>query len=72
MPYLARMENTLSVYVEALNETWEMPDALALSLNEYEKENPVGAHNADTVHRQWFATLTAEEQAKIQRSKPQE
>ncbi len=66
------MENTLSVYVESLNETWEMPDDMALKLTEYEKENPLDATNADTVHQEWFATLSPEEQSKIQRHKPQD
>ncbi|MDB5206023.1 MAG: hypothetical protein JWR72_1098 [Flavisolibacter sp.] len=34
------MEKTLSVYVESLNETWEMGDDMAIRLNEYYKENP--------------------------------
>ncbi len=66
------MENTLSIYVEALNETWEMGDDMAMKLNEYYKENPLNATNADEVHQQWLATLTAEEQAKLTRHQPQE
>jgi len=32
------MEKTLTIYVESLNEQWELPDNLALKWNEYEKE----------------------------------
>ena len=66
------MENTLSVYVESLNETWEMGDDMALKLNEYYKENPLDATNADEVHQGWYATLTPEEQQKINKRKPDE
>lgn len=66
------MENTLSVYVESANETWEMGDEMAMKLNEYYKENPLDATNADEVHQQWFATLSPEEQGKISKHTPQE
>lgn len=66
------MENTLSIFVEALNETWEMGDDMAMKLNEYYKDNLLNATNADEVHRQWWATLTPDEQAKISRHTPQE
>lgn len=66
------MENTLSVYVESLNETWEMPDEMSMKLNEYYKDHPLENDNADKVHQEWFDTLTAEEQSKIQRHKPQD
>lgn len=65
------MENTLSIYVEALHETWEMPDDLALKWNEYEKENPVGATNADQVHMNWFDTLSEADKARIAKHKPE-
>ncbi len=66
------MENTLSVYVESINETWEMPDNMALKLNEYKKENEEENQDADALHLGWFESLTAEEQAKINKHTPQE
>jgi len=65
------MENTLSVYVESVNETWEMGDDMALKLTEYQKDHPVDTNNPDKVHEEWFASLSAEDQQKIQRHKPQ-
>ncbi|HEY0041595.1 MAG TPA: hypothetical protein VGB71_13065 [Flavisolibacter sp.] len=65
------MENTFTIYVDALNEQWEMPDNLALKWNQYETENPVGAHNADKVHLDWFNTLSTEDQQQITRHTPQ-
>jgi hypothetical protein len=65
------MENTFTIYVDALNEQWEMTDDLALKWQQYETENPVGAHNADQVHLNWFNTLSPEDQEKIARHTPQ-
>ncbi len=67
------MENTLTIYVESLNEQWELPDILALKWNEYEKENPLEGDNsnADELHQQWFNTLSPEEQAEVKRSTPE-
>ena len=71
---LLPMENTLTVYVASLNEHWEMPDRLALNWGEYEKDHPVAGdnHNADTIHLDWFNTLTQEEQGQITRKKAEE
>jgi hypothetical protein len=66
------MENTLSIYVEAINETWEMSDEMALKLEDFKKEHPEQGENTDDLHLQWFASLTPEEQAKIQKRTPQE
>lgn len=68
------MENTFTVFVDALNEQWEMPDDLALSWTEYEKEHPLAPDNAnaDSLHQQWFNGLSPEQQAKINRKKPEE
>lgn len=65
------MENTLTVFVAALQEQWEMPDALALKWEQYETENPLAPNGADADERHmgWFNTLTAEEQAQINRHK---
>jgi hypothetical protein len=65
------MENTQSVYIETTNETWEMQDDLALKLAEYKKEHPEEDENTDALHLAWFATLSADEQAKIQKHTPQ-
>jgi len=65
------MENTFTLYIDALNEQWEMPDSLAIKWQQYEAENPVGAHNTDKVHLDWFKTLSPEEQQKISRHTPQ-
>jgi hypothetical protein len=65
------MENTFTIYIDALNEQWEMPDSLALKWQQYEAENPVGPHNADQVHLDWFGTLSTEEQQTISRHTPQ-
>jgi hypothetical protein len=71
-PFL--MENTLSIYVESLNEYWDMPDNLALKWSQYETDHPIdGAnHNADQIHLAWFNTLTPEEQQRITRKKAEE
>jgi hypothetical protein len=66
------MENTLTIYVASLHEHWDMPDRLALKWQEYESEHPVGAHNADDVHKGWFKSLTPEEQAQITRKKAED
>ncbi len=66
------MENTLSIYIQSLNETWEMPDDMVLKLNEFQKEHPAEATNADKEHEEWFATLSAADQQKINRRKPDE
>lgn len=66
------MEYTLSIFVESLNETWEMGDDMVIKLNEYYTENPLNATNADEVHLAWMATLTPEEQQKINKRKPDE
>ena len=72
--YTGLMENTLTIYVEALNEQWELPDNLAIKWTEYEKENPLAGDNsnADQLHQDWFNTLTPEEQQQINRSIPEE
>ena len=69
---LAHMENTQSVYVESVNETWEMPDDLALKLTEYKNEHPGDENNPDELHLAWFATLSSEDQAKVDKHTPQE
>ena len=61
------MEKTLSVFVESLSETWEMGDDMAIKLNEYYKEHPLNATNADEVHRAWYGTLSHAEQAQIKK-----
>lgn len=68
------MEKTLTIYVESLNEQWELPDNLALKWNEYEKENPVAGDNsnADQLHQNWFNTLSDEEKSQVTRSTPDE
>jgi len=66
------MENTLSIYIETTNETWEMPDDMALKLTEYKKENEEETTDTDTLHLQWFSSLTPDEQAKIQKHTPPE
>ena len=67
------MEKTLSIYIGAINETWELPDSLVVKLEEYKTEHTSEPDNsnADEVHQQWFATLTAQEQQKIARHKPE-
>lgn len=67
------MEKTLSIYVESLNEQWELPDNLALKWNEYEKDNPLDGDNgnADELHQNWFNTLTPEEQKQIVKNTPE-
>lgn len=71
---LSHMENTLSIYVEALHEHWDMPDNLALKWGDYERDHPVAGnnHNADAIHTAWFNTLTPEEQSQITRKKAEE
>jgi hypothetical protein len=66
------MESTLTIYIDKLNEQWEMPDSLALKWQQYEAENPVGTDNADSVHLDWFNTLSPEDQKKINRHTPPE
>jgi hypothetical protein len=66
------MENTLSVYVESVNETWEMPDDMALKLTEYKKDHPEEAEDADALHLTWFSSLSEEEKAKIDKHTPLE
>ena len=68
------MENTLSLFVESLNEHWEMPDSLVIKWNQYEAEHPIDGvnHNADGIHRDWFNSLTPEEQSVITRKKAEE
>ena len=68
------MENTLSIYVEALHEHWDMPDTLAIKWNQYESEHPVddAGNNADQLHQAWFETLTHEEQQQITRKKAED
>ena len=68
------MEKTLTIYIESLNEQWELPDSLALKWNEYETEHPVEGNNsnADQLHQGWFNTLTPEEQKQILKSTPGE
>ena len=68
------MENTLTIFVETLNEHWDMPDDLALKWTEYEKEHPIDPanHNADSVHKAWFETLTPGDKEKISRRKAEE
>lgn len=65
------MENTLAIYVESLNEHWDMPDPLALKWTEYEKDHPLAGDNsnADSLHTAWFNTLSPEEQSQITRKK---
>lgn len=64
------MENTFCLYVESLNEQWEMPDNLALSWEDYQKEHPPRALNADRLRQDWFATLTPAGQAQVSRTQP--
>lgn len=45
---------------------------MALKLTEYKKEYPEEADNTDALHLRWFATLTADEQEKIQKHTPPE
>ena len=45
------MENTQSIYIESINETWEMPDELALKLTEYKNDHTEEANDADALHR---------------------
>lgn len=68
------MENTLTIYVEALHEHWNIPDTLALKWTEYEKEHPLADNNsnADSLHQFWLATLPPEEQQQISRKKAEE
>lgn len=68
------MEKTLTIYVESLNEQWELPDNLALKWNEYETEHPVAGDNSnvDQLHQDWFNTLSAEEQGQVKRVTPEE
>lgn len=65
------MENTLTIFVAHLNEHWDMPDALALKWEEYEKEHPLdpAGHNADSLHQAWFDTLNEGDKARISRRK---
>ena len=68
------MEKTLAIYVESLNEQWELPDNLAIKWNEYEKEHPLDGDNsnADQLHQDWFNTLSPEEQKQVKRTTPEE
>jgi hypothetical protein len=68
--YLLSMENTFTLYIDALNEQWEMPDSLAIKWQQYEAENPVDAHNADKVHLDWFGSLSPGDQKNISRHTP--
>ena len=70
--HLEKMENTQSIYVESVNETWEMPDDLALKLNEYKSEHPGEENDPDALHLAWFATLSSEDKAKVDKHTPQE
>jgi hypothetical protein len=65
------MENNLTIYIDKLNEQWEMPDTLAIKWQQYEAENPVGPNNADSVHLAWYNTLSPEDQQKINRHTPE-
>jgi hypothetical protein len=65
------MENTQSVYVESVNETWEMPDDLALKLTEYKNEHQEQESDPDALHLGWFASLSSEDQAKVDKHTPQ-
>jgi hypothetical protein len=69
---LEHMENTQSIYVESVNETWQMPDDLALKLTEYKNEHPEEENNPDALHLAWYATLSSDDQAKIDKQTPQE
>ena len=68
------MEKTLSIYVESINETWELSDELVIKLQDYKTGNPItdDNSNADEVHKEWFATLSAEDRQKVARHKPEE
>lgn len=68
------MENTLTIYVESLNEQWELPDKLAIKWNEYEKEFPLAGDNsnADDLHQNWFKTLSPAEQNLVVRKTPEQ
>lgn len=67
------MEKTLSIYVESINQTWELSDDLVIKLEEYKTEHPIdpGNGNADEVHQAWFATLSDQEQKLMKRETPQ-
>jgi len=66
------MENTQSIYIESINETWEMPDELALKLTEYKNDHTDEANDADALHLEWYKTLSDEERGKIDKHTPQE
>jgi hypothetical protein len=67
--YLVLMENTYSVYIESLNETWQMPDELAVKLIEFQKNYPEDDDNKEVIQRNWFDNLSAEEQAMVEKHK---
>lgn len=66
------MENTLSIYIESTNETWEMGDDLALKLEDFKREHPEEGENTDDLHLDWFNSLSPEDQSKIKKHTPQE
>lgn len=67
-----KMENTLSIYVESTNETWEMGDDMALKLEDFKRENPGEGENTDDLHLDWYNSLSPEDQSKITKHTPQE
>jgi hypothetical protein len=66
------MENTQSIYIESINETWEMPDDLALKLTEYKNDHTDESNDADALHLAWYKTLSEEDRSKIDKHTPQE
>lgn len=66
------MENTQSIYIESINETWEMPDDLALKLTEYKNDHTDELNDSDALHLGWYKTLSDEDRNKIDKHTPQE
>ena len=60
------MESTQSIYVELINETWELPDDLVLKLEDYKKDHPEKSGDADDLHMGWYQSLSEEEIAAYQ------
>lgn len=63
------MENTYSIFIDTLNETWQMPDDLAINLKEFEKNYPAEEISSEIMHLDWYNSLTKEEKEKVEKHK---
>ena len=65
------MESTQSIYIESINQTWELPDDLVIQLEEYKKEHSEDTGDPDAFHLAWFQSLNEQDQAKVNKHTPQ-